>query len=496
MNPLIYGKDSTENVVSIEVGDNTATLFIEKDGNVTTKTVPNSHYLIFAEQLSPKFKRLAGDQPYKWLYETDTRAKWEQVRSDSYKKRYDFHQVRDAKEAIMLKDGYTYFKGMKVNDVSVLSFDIETNGLVHNTDSTVYLISNTLRKNGVVTRKLFSLDEFESSGAMIVAWCDWVRAVDPSILVGHNIFSFDLPYLDFVASKIERRLNLGRGDGGPAFFNPRSSGFRKDSSQTYEYNNVTIYGREIVDTFFLSMKYDIGRNYESYGLKAIVKHEGLERPGREMYDASKIKDNWSNVTERAKIKTYAIDDADDALKLFDLMIPSFFYYTQSVPRSLQSIINSASGSQTNSLMVRAYLQQGHSIAKGSPAVEYEGAISFAVPGIHKNVLRWDVASLYPNVMRAYRVYNKEKDPQALFLKIVEYFTLERLNNKRLANETKERYYSDLEKSQKILINSAYGFLGAGKLNYNYPEGAALVTEHGRRILQQGIKYVSGSEYVA
>jgi DNA polymerase I len=145
-------------------------------------------------------------------------------------------------------------------------------------------------------------------------------------------------------------------------------------------------------------------------------------------------------------------------------------------------------------MIRAYLQAGHSIAKGCPSVEYEGAISFAVPGIHKNVLRFDVASLYPSVIRQYKVYPKDKDPGGLFIKMVDYFTEERLKNKKLGKETGDRYFKDLEQSQKIAINSMYGFLGAPKLNYNHPEGAAEVTRHGRRILQAAIKYISGKEY--
>jgi DNA polymerase I len=492
MNHLIYGKDSTERIVSIEPGDETAVLFIEsEDGAVNQKVVPNTHYILFADQHSPKFKRLGGDQPYRWLYETNTRQKWAEVLSSSYKKRYDFHVIRDPKEALMVKDGYTYFKGMKASEVSVLSFDIETNGLTVDQHSRVLLISATFRHGGNIERRLFSEDEYGSQKELVSAWAKWVREVNPSVLLGHNIFGFDLPYLAHCAG-IDS-LKLGR-DGSVVRFSDRTSQFRKDGSQTYDYVNALVYGREVIDTMFLAMKFDIARNYESYGLKAIVKHEGLERTGRDHYDASKIRDNWSDPVEREKIKRYAIDDADDALKLFDLMIPSFFYYTQSVPRSLQSVVNSATGSQINSLMIRAYLQAGHSIAKGCPSVEYEGAISFAVPGIHKNVLRFDVASLYPSVIRQYKVYPKDKDPGGLFIKMVDYFTEERLKNKKLGKETGDRYFKDLEQSQKIAINSMYGFLGAPKLNYNHPEGAAEVTRHGRRILQAAIKYISGKEY--
>jgi DNA polymerase, archaea type len=498
MNSLIYGKDLTDRVVSIEPDGATATVFRElADGTVVSSEVPNSHYILFTEQHSPKMKRLDGNQPYRWLYETDSREKYQEVLSASYKKRYDLHVIRDAKEALMVKDGLTYFKGMKVEDVSVLSFDLEHTygiGSEMNPNGTLLLISTTFRKKGEITRRLFALDDCEGDeSAMLTSFCGYVRKMNPSIVLGHNILGHDFPVLRFAANKSGNQLRLGR-DNSPAKFADRTSQFRKDGSQSYDYHNVLIYGREVVDTYFLAIKTDVARNYESYGLKQIIKQEGLERTGRQHYDASKIGRDWSDLEKRKQIKAYAIDDADDALKLYDLMIPSLFYYTQSIPRSLQQIVNTATGSQINSAMVRGYLQQGHSIAKGSDAVEFEGAISFGIPGIHKNVMRVDVASLYPSVMRQYKIYCKDKDPQALFLKVVEYFTIERLNNKKLGKETGERYYKDIEQSQKIAINSMYGFLGAPKLNYNFPKGASEVTRYGRQILQRAILWASGKEY--
>lgn len=495
INELIYGKNSLDRIVSVEPGSgNKCKIFRElEDGTIESEEVPMSHYILFADAISSKFKRLKGDQHYCYLYETDSKEKHRDILSKCYKERHDLFNIRDEKEAFLVKEGFTYFKRMKVEDVSVLSFDIETTGLTHDKNSKVLLISNTFRKNGKIERKLFSLDEFVSQAQMLGAWCGWVKRMNPSIILGHNILTFDLPYLQFVAEENSIQLTLGR-DQSRIRFADRHSQFRKDGSQSYDYFNAWIYGREIVDTYFLSMKYDIARNYESYGLKQIIKQEGLERQGRTHYDASRIRFDWEDPEKRKQIKAYAEDDADDALKLYDLMIPSLFYYTQSIPRSFQAIINSATGSQLNSLMVRGYLQQGHSIAAGSNAVEYEGAISFGHPGIHKNVLRFDVASLYPSVMRQYKIYNPQKDPQGLFLKMVEYFTLERLKNKKIGKETGERYYKDMEQAQKIVINSAYGFLGAPKLNYNFPEGAAEVTRHGRRILQLAHKLLTGKEY--
>jgi len=63
------------------------------------------------------------------------------------------------------------------------------------------------------------------------------------------------------------------------------------------------------------------------------------------------------------------------------MSPAIFYFTQLIPKSFQSVVESASGAQLNSLMVRSYMQQGHSIPKATEGADFEGAISFGIPGI-------------------------------------------------------------------------------------------------------------------
>jgi DNA polymerase elongation subunit (family B) len=243
---------------------------------------------------------------------------------------------------------------------------------------------------------------------------------------------------------------------------------------------------------FLAYKYDIGRKYESYGLKKIIAQEKLEAEDRVFYDASQIRFKYKDPNEWKLIKEYCLHDADDALKLFDLMSPPFFYMTQSVPKSFQSMIESASGSQINSVMVRSYLQEKHSIPKASTTVEYEGAISFGNPGVYRNVFKVDVASLYPSIMIEYKVYSPQKDPNKNFLNLVQTFTERRLYHKRLAKE--EKYHDDMQAAFKIFINSCYGFLGSTGLNFNMPEGAALVTKIGRDILSKSIEWAGQKTY--
>jgi len=491
-NILIYGKDKTERIVSIEVEDDKLIIFkLDRNGKIITEIRNNEFWLLSPRRLNSKQLQLKGNQYYKFMSKFNNREDFELSRKMNWK--FDCYSIYNPKEAAMVLNGITYFKELAPSEIPILSFDIETTGIAKNASSKVLLISNTFRDaKGNIERKLFSFDEYVSPKEMIEDWTKWVLEKDPSIITGHNIMSFDLPYLNHIAQMNDCDLKLGR-TGLPIQIDERVSHFRKDGSQSYEYNNINIYGRELIDSFFLSIKFDIGRKYESYGLKQIIKQEGKERPESQSYDASKIKDNYIIPEEWEKIKVYCERDSDDALVLYDMMSPSFFYMARSIPKSFQMINNTATGSQINAMMVRGYLQQGHSIAKADDVEGFEGAISFGVPGLYKNVYKLDIAALYPSIMRQYKIYNKSKDPQQHFLKMVEYFTKERLKNKKLAKETNNQYYKDLEQSQKILINSKYGTLGSPGLNYNSPRHAAIITKYGREILAKGVLFATGKD---
>lgn len=499
-NALIYGASKEEHIVSVEADGGNLIIFKEVNGKVIKKVIPNKYWLITNQKVSSKQRELVGDQYFKYIATFDEIDEHRRVRQILRKNKVDFYDIWNPKESSLMYHGMTYFKGLKPKDVSILSFDLEANALVETQESEIYMITNTFRKNGKVTNKSFYLEDYPSQREMLVAWCDWVRLVDPSIMCGHNIYGYDFRYLSHVADLWDVDLKLGR-DGSGIRFNQYTSKKRKDGSQDIEYTECYIFGREIVDTMFLALTYDIARKFESYGLKPIVKQLGLEKPGRTFIDAGKMRHYWKNRNSDdpteicytgkemwALVKLYAAEDSDDALKLWDHMGPSYFYFTQSVSKSFQQMINSATGSQINNIMVRAYFKDGHSIAKTTEAEHFEGAISFGVPGLYKNCFKQDVASLYPSIIRQFQIFDKNKDPKKYFLSIVEHFTIERLKNKKIANETNDSYYKDLQESQKIAINSAYGFMGAQGLNYNSPFNAALVTRKGREILSKAVEY--------
>ena len=488
MDKLIYGKSGKQGIVGLEVNDGTAEIFIQDEsGNVTSEFKPSRYWLLSDRDIDGSFVRLKGDLKYKYGTQFGTREEFTEMRSRW--KNLNTFSIWNAEEAAMVKDGYSYFQGLKHNQVSILSFDIETTGVLLDRKSFVVLISNTFRDSqGNITRKLFSHDQYKNNEEMINDWSKWVREIDPSIICGHNIFGFDLPYLQHCSG---RQINLGRNSSALEFDNYESK-FRKDGSQFIHYKKVKCYGRTLIDTMFLAIKYDVGRKYESYGLKAIIKHEKLERADRQFYAAEKIKDNFRIPAEMEKIKAYAEHDADDSLALYDLMAPPFFYMSQTIPKTFQEIMTGATGSQINAVMMRAYLQDAHSLPEADDAVEYEGAISLGEIGIYSACHKVDVASLYPSIMIQYEVFDEDKDPSKYFLELVKTFTEKRLQYKKKAKE--DKYYDDLQGAYKIFINSCYGFLGTSGLLFNSPSGASFITETGREVLQTSIDWAKAKGY--
>lgn len=485
---ILYGKNGLEGIVGAESDGENLILWIQQGQKTITKIIPNRLWVTTSKNMDGQFSKLDGHRDFKFIKYYKDLEKWNEVRKMRYQHQETMYCVTCPIETNFISRGLTYFKGLQVKDVPVLSFDIETDGLVHTEKSDIYLISNTYRNGDLVENKLFDFHDYPTRKEMLDDWCSWVREKNPAIMLGHNIYGYDLPYLRHVASLNDVSLNLGR-DGSAMTVNNWPSFFRKDGVEKIEYTKCNIYGRELVDTYFLSFKYDISRTFVSNGLKQIIKQMGLEKEGRTFVDASRIKLHLNNPQEWQKICQYASEDSGDALALFDLMVPSFFYFNQMIPKKFTEVMTGATGSQLNSMLVRAYLQDGKSIPKASEPKPFKGAISYSVPGIYRNVFKVDVASEYPSIIRHFKLYNVSKDPEAFYLYITEELTKQRLKYKELGKT--DKYYKDLDSSAKIAINSLYGLCGAAGLNFNDPKMGEFITEQGRNIVNAATIWATG-----
>jgi DNA polymerase elongation subunit (family B) len=486
---LIYGKSNLRRVVGLEVKDGTAEIFIQDiDGNINSEIRDNRYWVLSHNKLSKNAARMSGNLYYKYGYQFKEKADWQRFRAIN--RNNDIYSCYNNEEAFMLKDGITFFRDLTFKEISLLSFDLETTGLDGlDKDAKILLISTTFRDKNSQVNKLFAYDNYNSEKDMIIDFCKYVRKCNPSLIVGHNILTFDFPYLQNRCDTLETELKMGR-DNSTIQFNNYDSKFRLDGTRELLYKGVTIYGREIVDTFFLASSFDVSKSIESYALKPMIKQLGFEKEGRQYYDAGSIRDHYKNPTEWAKIKQYAVEDAEDAVKIWDYMGPLYFNMAPMMPKPFTEILLSASGSKINGMMVRAYLQDGHSLPKADEAQKFQGAISFGVPGLYKNCFKIDLAALYPSIMIQYEVYDSDKDPKAYLLQMVKIFREKRLEYKKLAAETGDNYWKEMDTTAKGILNSFYGFMGASGLLFNSMPCAEFITAKGREILEFTINWAA------
>lgn len=491
-NPLVFGKANIPGIVAIEPNGDKVELFIQDDqGNVTSVFKPHRYWLL-THRKTPGAKELKGSLHYKWGKQFTDQSDF--LKARRIYRDADVYSIYSASEAAMVKDGYCFFQGLNPKDVSILSTDLETTTLnPYDAEAKILLIATTFRDKQGMRRKLFRYDQYESQADMLLDYVAYVNKVNPSILTGHNIIPFDLYYMNGIAECENITLNLGR-DGSALEFNQYESKFRLDGTRDLHYKKCSIYGRSIVDTYFLAIKFDVGKQMESYALKPMIKQLGLESPGRTFYDASTIRTNYTIPEEWEKIVKYCEDDADDAIKLWDKMGPLYFYMAPMIPKPFTDLILGASGSQLNALMVRAYLQDGHSIPKADEMTSFQGAYSWGRPGIYKNVWKVDCAAMYPSIIIGYNKYDKAKDPQAHLVTLTKYFKKVRLEYKKLAKDTGLEHYKNMDDAAKVILNSFYGFCGAQGLNFNSREVADFITSKGREILNTAIEWACGQKY--
>src|SRR5262249_3952078 len=134
-----------------------------------------------------------------------------------------------------------------------------------------------------------------------------IRERDPDVIEGHNLFRFDLEYLEARAERHRIQLKLGR-DGSAIRARPSRM---QIAERTIAYRRYDIYCRNLVDTWLLAQHYDIAsRELEGFGLKELAQHFAVARPDRVYIDPAKVSDYFDHHT--GELLAYALDDAREA----------------------------------------------------------------------------------------------------------------------------------------------------------------------------------------
>ncbi|MFQ5542080.1 MAG: DNA polymerase domain-containing protein, partial [Candidatus Binatia bacterium] len=399
--------------------------------------------------------------------------------------------LSDPVQQYLLLSGKTHFLGMTFADLKRLQIDIETycqGGFEFpNAERETDRITAIALSDSTGWERLISGKEY-GEAEMLIEMVREIQNRDPDVIEGHNLFRFDLEYIEARAKRFGVALNLGR-DGSSLSGRPSRM---QIAERTITYHKYEIFGRHIIDTWILAQHYDVAaRELQGYGLKEIARHFGIAGTDRTYVAGDKV--SWYFDHDADTLFRYALDDVRETRALSEILSPSYFVEAQIFPYSYQNVALRGNATKIDALFLREYLNRGHSIPRPEETRELVGGYTeIEHQGTTSRVLHCDVTSLYPSIMLVYGFFPK-RDGLEIFPSLLQDLRDFRVKAKQMAREaeTKEDkiHFSALQSTFKILINSFYGYLGFGMGHFNDFEAANQVTAKGRELIQSAVLWL-------
>lgn len=495
---VLFGADETAGIVSVEfVAPDRVQVYRREDGKTVVEEVEHCPFSWATEPVPGELRKLAGAGVFKFAVSFDSAAAFAKAKT-TYKR--ELFALNDLSHQYLLASGRTLFKGMAFADLRRMQVDIETHTGASGAMSdagrdpllAIALSDSTGWEEVLVVDD--PTDENEEQ-AVLEKFVALVRERDPDVIEGHNIFRFDLPYLETRARKLKVKLDLGR-DGSALRSHPSRL---QIAERLIQYRKFEIHGRHIVDTLFLVQFYDVGaRELESFGLKAAARHFGVAEDDRVELGAREITE--AHQSDRATFEKYAFQDVRETRALSAALSPAWFTQTTIFPYNYQDAVIRGNATKINSLFLREYLRQGQAVP-GLPEVQrFEGGYTdIFFTGVARDVWHCDIASLYPSVMLSFGIFPKS-DTLGVFgdmLARLREFRLETKSAMRSAEGAARAHLDALQGTFKILINSFYGYLGFAQGNFADFDAAAAVTAKGRELLRGMVEWLrqQGAEVI-
>ena len=412
------------------------------------------------------------------------------------------------------RQGFTEYRNCRIKastyrpTLTPLSLDIECD-----LDGTLFSIglagSGTNTQSGI--NEVLMIGEPEGSGNVTIKWfedevallsgvCERILDIDPDLLVGWNLINFDLQILAKRAEKLKVPFCIGRNSRIATWREARS-----DAGKGY----VSITGRVAIDG--IDALKAATWSFPSFSLEN-VSQELLSRGKKVEQDVedrvSEIQHNFRY--NKPALAEYNLEDCQLVLDIFDHTRIIEFLVLRSQITGLE--LDRAGGSVaafTNLYLPR--LHRGGYIAPNLPAEEGlaspGGYVMDSKPGLYRNVLVLDFKSLYPAIIRTFKI-----DPMGL---------IEGLQDKKLGipgfrggyfhrthhylphiiedlweqrDQAKQEQDQPRSQAIKIMMNSFYGVLGSSGCRFYDYRLASSITMRGHEIMQTTGKWIEHEGY--
>ncbi|MBT7240947.1 MAG: hypothetical protein HN878_00495 [Candidatus Diapherotrites archaeon] len=326
------------------------------------------------------------------------------------------------------------------------------------------------------------------------------------IIVTYNGDNFDFPYVKDRAKKMGTTFEInGKGI--------KSKRHGLD-------NAVELHGKQHIDA------YQIMKFLQRTGSVNIVKLD-LENVSDKVFGIKKEKvtpsegnDAWKTGNGLKRFVEYNKMDADVTLRIAKDFLPLFIEISKLTSQTLQTSTRASTSMMVEDLLLKESFKRGE-VAPNKPKENQvrsrlnnpiKGAfVKEPLAGLHENIAVLDFASLYPSIIVSHNISpettncshkecEKNKSPdgtifctkeKGMFPEILEKMLTKRLKLKAEYKKKKTKGVDDKilfakQWALKIILNSAYGYLGYGRARWYSRESASATTAWARQYIHETI----------
>jgi DNA polymerase-2 len=515
-NVLLFTGRSGDYPIEIIIDNNKPVFFVEKDVILTALTVPHKRKHV-------NMKNFSGIPVDALYFNTQKDLKTaEEILSSRNITTYE-SDVDPARRFLMEKsiNAQMSVTGSAIRKDKLLSFtnpDIEPADLTPNfviasldietgeKNDLLYSIAVTLRDNGDDIKKVFVLSDkneklsdyvecFPSEKELLQNFMNWFRESDPDIIIGWHVIGFDLLFLDSKCKEFVIPFDIGRGGGKVTI--------RKRTQGNYFANipgRIVLDGPVLLRTSFHSFE-DFKLETVSQELLGIGKTISADHNKvaeiEKLFKGDKLKLAEYNLQD-----TILVHDIFKKTGLIELSIKR-----AQLSGMLMDRLGMMSASFDHFLLPKIHKRK--IVAPNVKDLELSehsagGYVLDPKPGIYDNVILLDFKSLYPSIIRTFKIdpysrlmsdINPVTTPGGYKFSATEHFLpdfISQLMKQRTAAVSQG--VKPLSQAIKILMNSFYGVMGSTGCRFYHPHLPSAITSTGQWLLLQSKKHLESKGY--
>lgn len=395
------------------------------------------------------------------------------------------------------RDGFIEYRDARlIQEASDLplthvSIDIETEGLT----GALYSIAAASSDEAMV---FMAASPRQAPADLPITWCVdermlierfflWLKRVDPDLLLGWNIAGFDLDFLQRKCGEFGMPFAMGRGGDRAAILQPETS---RGVVVARIPGRVALDGIELLRAGFWS--------FESFELEVVAnallgRGKAIKNPGARLDEIRRM-----YLEDPVALAAYNLEDCRLVLDIFAKANLLAFARERAAATGLSMDRYGGSVAAVDHLYLPRLHRAGYVAldvgdvdpGAGSPG----GYVIDSRPGLHDNVLLLDFKSLYPSIIRTFRIdplalVHPGEDPVPGF-DGASFSRTEAILPDLVADlwsvrdRAKAEGHAALSQAVKILMNSLYGVLGATGCRFFDPKLTSSITRRGHQIIQR------------